>query len=171
MSEAMNSDQGSKDMSDELEVLTFDLHGETLALEAGIVREIMDMAAVTVVPGASALVGGVINFRGKVIPLANLHLAFGMEAGPTTIDSRIVVIELELDGTVTFIGLRTDKVNEVTTLDLSKKEPPPSIGMRWRPEYVKCLVKRGGEFVVLPDLHSIFSVSPHTTGGTLKAVA
>jgi purine-binding chemotaxis protein CheW len=158
-------------MSQEIEVLTFDLQGETLALEAGIVREIMDMTAVTVVPGASRLVGGVINFRGKIIPLANLHLAFGMEAGPATIDSRIVVIELDLDGTTTFIGLRTDKVNEVTTLDLAKSEPPPSIGMRWRSEYVKCLVKRGRDFVVLPDLHSIFSLDSHTAGGTLKAVA
>lgn len=158
-------------MTQEIEVLTFDLQDETFALEASIVREIMDMPIVTIVPTASKLVGGVINFRGKVIPLANLHIAFGMEAGPPTIDSRTVVIELDIDGVASFIGLRTDKVNEVTTLDLSRSEPPPSIGMRWRSEYVKCVVKQGGEFIVLPDLRNIFSIHSEKTGGPLKAVA
>lgn len=158
-------------MTQTIEVLTFDLQDETFALEAGIVREILDMPIVTVVPTASRLVGGVINFRGKVIPLANLHIAFGMEAGPTTIDTRTVVIELDIDGVASFVGLRTDRVNEVTTLDLSRSEPPPSVGMRWRSEYVRCVVKQGGDFIVLPDLRNIFSIHSKTAGGSLKAVA
>lgn len=158
-------------MTQEIEVLTFDLQDETFALEASIVREIIDMPIMTIVPTASKLVGGVINFRGKVIPLANLHIAFAMEAGPQTIDSRTVVIELDIDGVASFIGLRTDRVNEVTTLDLCRSEPPPSVGMRWRSEYVKCVVKQGGEFIVLPDLQNIFSIHSEKTGGPLKAVA
>lgn len=144
-------------VSGEIEVLTFDLHGETFALEAGIVREILDMAPETRVPRAPRFVGGVINFRGKVIPLANLRLAFGMEAKAATIDSRIVVIELDLDGTPTLIGLQTDRVHEVTALDLAASEHPPSVGMRWRPDYIRCLVKRKGEFIILPDLVQIFA--------------
>ncbi|HML27842.1 MAG TPA: chemotaxis protein CheW [Hyphomicrobium sp.] len=166
-----DNDKGYRTMTQEIEVLTFDLQDETFALEAGIVREIIDMPLVTVVPTASRLVGGVINFRGKVIPLANLHIAFGMEASPQTIDSRTVVIELDIDGVASFIGLRTDKVNEVTTLDLARSEPPPSVGMRWRSEYVKCVVKQGGEFIVLPNLQNIFSTDVDTIGGPIKAVA
>lgn len=101
--------------------------------------------------------GSVINFRGRVIPLADLRLAFGMEATEATIDSRIVVIELDLKGEPTLIGLRTDKVNEVTTLAASTSEPPPSVGLRWRPDYIEGLFKRGGEFVILPNLRAIFS--------------
>jgi len=111
----------------------------------------------TVVPGAGAFAGAVIHFRGKVIPLSDLRVAFGLERGAATIDSRIVVIEIELAGEPTLVGLRTDKVHEVTTLARADSEAPPSVGMRWRPEFIQCLVKRGGEFIVVPDLQAIFN--------------
>lgn len=142
---------------DELEVLTFEIAGETFALEAFIVQEILDLLPETSVPGAKAFVGSVINFRGKVIPLADIRLAFGMEATKPTIDSRIIVIEIEIEGEPVLAGIRTDKVNEVTTLLQSASEPPPSVGMRWRPDFINCLVKRGSEFIILPNLQVIFS--------------
>ncbi|API54500.1 chemotaxis protein CheW [Rhizobium leguminosarum] len=148
----------------EVEVLTFDLNGETFALEAVIVQEILDLLPETAVPGSQPFVASVINFRGKVIPLADLRLAFGMEAAEATIDSRFIVIEIDLQGEPTLVGLRTDKVNEVTTLAKSASEAPPSVGMRWRADYINCLVKRGGEFIILPNLQAIFS-SRHDAAG------
>ncbi|MFL5019876.1 MAG: chemotaxis protein CheW [Rhizobium sp.] len=150
--------------AEEVEVLTFDLNGETFALEAVIVQEILDLLPETAVPGSQPFVASVINFRGKVIPLADLRLAFGMEAAEATIDSRVIVIEIDLQGEQTLVGLRTDKVNEVTTLAKSASEAPPSIGMRWRADYINCLVKRGGEFIILPNLQAIFS-SRHNAAG------
>ena len=141
----------------ELEVLTFDLRGETFALEAILVREIVDLMPSTAVPGASTLVGGIINFRGKIIPLADLGLAFGMPAGEASVDSRIVVIELTIGEEPCFVGLRTDKVHEVATLLATTSEEPPVVGMRWRRDYVRSLVRRGDDIVVLPDLHAIFA--------------
>jgi len=143
--------------AEEVEVLTFDLNGETFALEAVIVQEILDLLPETAVPGSQPFVASVINFRGEVIPLADLRLAFGMEAAEATIDSRIIVIEIDLQGEQTLVGLRTDKVNEVTTLAKTASEAPPSVGMRWRADYINCLVKRGGEFIILPNLQAIFS--------------
>jgi purine-binding chemotaxis protein CheW len=142
---------------EEVEVLTFDIAGEMFALEAVRVQEILDLLPETTVPGAKPFVGSVINFRGKVIPLADIRLAFGMEATRPTIDSRIIVIELDIDDEPTLTGLRTDKVNEVTTLTKTAAEPPPSVGMRWRPDFIDCLVRRGGEFIIIPNLHTIFS--------------
>lgn len=153
-------EQGKMDQTlqgNDMEVLTFNLHGEVFALRATAVQEILDVLPETHVPGAERFVASVINFRGRVIPLADLRLAFGMEATEATIDSRIVVIEIELRGETTLIGLRTDKVNEVTTLAMTASEPPPSVGMRWRPDYIEGLFKRGGEFIILPNLHAIFS--------------
>jgi purine-binding chemotaxis protein CheW len=141
----------------ELEVLTFEIAGEMFALEAFIVQEILDLLPETTVPGAKPFVGSVINFRGKVIPLADIRLAFGMEATKPTIESRIIVIELEIDGESLLTGIRTDKVHEVTTLLRSAGEPPPSVGMRWRPDFIDCLVRRGSEFIILPNLQAIFS--------------
>lgn len=142
--------------SDELSVLTFGLNGETFAIEATVVQEILDLLPETNVPGSLPFVGSVINFRGKVIPLADIRVAFGMEAGEVTIDSRIVVTELDLHGELTLVGIRTDKVHEVTSLPVSASEPPPIVGMRWRPDYIECLVKRGSEFIIIPDLQAIF---------------
>jgi purine-binding chemotaxis protein CheW len=142
---------------DALQVLTFDVRGETFALEAGLVREILDPPPETHVPGAAPFVDAVMNFRGKVIPLADLRLAFGLGRSDATPDSRIVVIELPLDGDPTLIGLRADKVHEVTVLSLSATEPPPAIGMRWRQDYVRLVGQRAGEPVILPDLACVFA--------------
>jgi purine-binding chemotaxis protein CheW len=142
---------------EELEVLVFDIAGEMFALEAVSVQEILDLLPETVVPGAKRFVGSVINFRGKVIPLADIRLAFGMAASPSTIDSRIIVIEIEIDGEPTLTGIRTDKVHEVTTLMKASGEPPPSVGMQWRSDFIDCLVRRGSEFIIMPNLHRIFS--------------
>jgi len=141
---------------DGLQVLTFDVRGETFALEAGLVREILDLQAETEVPGAAPFVDAVMNFRGKVIPVADLRLAFGLGRGETTQNSRIVVIELEIDGDPLLIGLRADSVHEVTSLPQAAIEPPPPIGMRWRQDYVGRIARRAGEPIILPDLARIF---------------
>ncbi|MFN3521870.1 MAG: chemotaxis protein CheW [Phenylobacterium sp.] len=116
--------------SEAMQVLTFDLHGETFALEAGLVREVLDLAPETAVPGAAPFVAAVINFRGRVIPLADLRLAFDLERGEATVDSRIVVIEHDLDGEPTLIGLRADKVHEVTSIEPQDTEDAPRVGLR-----------------------------------------
>ena len=146
----------------ELETLTFDLRGETFAVEAVLVREILDLHAITPIPGAPALVSGVFNFRGKIIPYADLGLAFGMPVAGDSPDSRIVVIELILDGEPCLIGLRTDHVHEVATLRRDASEAAPAVGMRWRREYVRRLVRREHGVVILPDLTAIFE--PITAG-------
>ncbi len=144
-------------LDDEREVLTFDLAGETFAFDATMVQEILDLLPETAVPGSRPFVGSVINFRGKVIPLADIRLAFGMESTKATIDSRTIVVELDIEGEPTLVGVRTDKVYEVTTLSRTSREDPPSIGMRWRADYIDCLVKRGTDFVIIPNLNEIFS--------------
>lgn len=145
------------DATGQLGVLTFDMEGEKFAVEAIAVREILDIMPETAVPGASALVGSVINFRGRIIPLADLRLVFGMGAMSATVDSRIVVIEIELDGEPTLLGLKADKVHEVTTLAEADSEDPPAVGMRWRRQHVRSLVRCEQGIVVLPDLQAIFT--------------
>jgi purine-binding chemotaxis protein CheW len=149
-----------------MQVLTFDLHGETFALEANLVREVLDVAAETGVPGAPPFVDAVINFRGRVIPLADLRLAFGLARNDTTLDSRIVVIEYELNGDPTLVGLRADKVHEVTTIAMADTEEAPRVGLRWRSDFIRCLARRDGDLIVVPDLAQIFA----TRGGASAAV-
>jgi purine-binding chemotaxis protein CheW len=140
-----------------LEVLTMDLQGETFALEASCVREILDLVPVTEVPGSQPFVSGVINVRGKIVPLADLRLKFDMEQKPDTIDTRIVVIEVDIERVPTIVGIRADKVHEVTELAPSALADVPRVGMRWRPDYIRFIGKRGNDFIVVPDIVRILS--------------
>ena len=139
------------------EALTLGIGGEVFAIDADSVHEILDMIPRTAVPGARPFVGGLINVRGKVAPLADLRVKFGMPITPPTIDSRIVVIEIDLGGEATVVGLLADKVYEVTSIGVSSIEDTPDIGMRWRPEFIKGIGKHGGEFIVIPNMARIFA--------------
>jgi purine-binding chemotaxis protein CheW len=146
------------DDSGHMQVLTFDMRGETFAIEAGLVREILDHIPETAVPGAPAMIASLVNFRGRVIPLADLHTAFGFEGASVTLDSRVIVIEIDMDGEATLVGLKADKVHEVTILEKTSTETAPRVGMRWRQDFIKCLAKRSGDIIVVPDLERIFTV-------------
>ena len=140
-----------------LEVLTLDLQGEIFALEATYVREILDLVPITEVPNSEPFVNGLINVRGKVVPLADLRLKFGMKQTPPTIDTRIVVIEVAIDGLPAIVGIRADKVHEITEIAAASLEETPRIGMRWRPDYIRCIGKRGSDFIVVLDIERIFA--------------
>jgi len=148
-----------------VDVLTFDLQGEIFAIEATLVQEVLDKAPETVVPGAPAFVNAVINFRGRIIPLADLRLAFSMDARDASLDSRIIVIAHEMEGETTLIGLRADKVYEVTTLNEAATEAPPRIGLRWRQDFIHCLAKRDDDIIVVPNLAAIFSARGQPRAG------
>jgi len=140
-----------------LEVLTLALQGEIFALEATYVREILDLVPITEVPNSEPFVNGLINVRGKVVPLADLRLKFGMEQKPATIDTRIIVIEVMIDGAPAIVGIRADKVYEITQVAASALEQTPRIGMSWRPEYIRCIGKRDDDFIVVLDIERIFA--------------
>jgi purine-binding chemotaxis protein CheW len=148
-----------------LEVLTLELEGEIFAVEALHVREILDLVPITDVPGGPPFVSGLINVRGKVVPLADLRVRFGMEQKPPTVDTRIVVLELELDGEPVIVGIRADKVHEVVEVAASDLQEAPKVGMRWRPEFVRCIGKRGDDFMVVLDIARVFSDAAHESSG------
>lgn len=140
-----------------LVVLSLELQGEPFAIETSHVREILDPVPVTLLPGADPAVNGVINVRGRVVPLADLRLIFGMPQLAAGADARIVVIEVEIDGDPVIVGIRADKVSEVTELAADSLEATPRIGLRWAPEFITCIGKRNGAFVAVLDMGRIFS--------------
>jgi purine-binding chemotaxis protein CheW len=139
-----------------MKALTLRLQDEVFAIEAGSVREILDLVPVTGVPNAPAFVGGLINVRGRVVPLADLRVVFGMHRPPPDKDTRIVVIETEIEGEPTIVGIIADKVHEVTEIDAASVQDAPRVGMRWRPEFVAGIGKLRDDFVIIPDLGRIF---------------
>jgi purine-binding chemotaxis protein CheW len=152
-----------------LTVLTLNLNGDLFAIEASQVREILDLAAVTDVPGADPAVHGLINVRGRVVPLADLRLKFGMDQLAETIDTRVVVIEVEIDGESTALGIRADKVYEVTELAAAALEETPRIGLRWQAEFIRCFAKRGADFIAVLDIGRVFSRNAEAAPAALPA--
>jgi len=140
-----------------MKALTFVLQGETFAIDAGRVREILDLVPITEVPNAHPFVPGLINVRGRVVPLADLRVVFGMERPEPDVNTRIVVFEVDIDGEPAISGILADEVRDVADIDSSSIEPAPKVGMRWRAEFVKGIGRRGDEFIIIPDIERIFA--------------
>ena len=143
--------------SPSIEVLTLALAGEAFALEAAIVSEILDVVPITEVPNAPQHVRGLINVRGKVVPLVDMRARFGMAPAQHTIDTRIVVIELTLDEEPSIVGLVADKVYEVARIAADSIEATPRVGLRWRADFIRGISRRGSDFLIILDLIRILA--------------
>lgn len=150
-----------------INALTIRLDDELFAVEAGLVREILEIVPITAVPNAAEFVGGLINVRGRVVPLADLRVMFGMDRRAADQDTRIVVMEVPIGGEATIVGILADRVHDVAEIETATIEKPPKVGMRWRPEFVKGIGKGAGGFIIIPDMERIFE----TPGGSSPPTA
>jgi purine-binding chemotaxis protein CheW len=139
--------------------LTFGLAGETYALGILNIKEIIDYANLTEVPMMPSFVRGVINLRGRVVPVVDLSARFGK--GSTSIAKRtgIVIVETgELaDGNQQDIGIVVDEVNEVIDIGQQEIEPPPSFGTGIHPEFISGMAKRDDGFIILLNVNKVLS--------------
>lgn len=138
--------------------ITFRLGDELFAINVFQVREILDLIPITKVPTAPEHLRGVVNVRGKAIPVVDLRRRFGLPPGADTVNTRIVVLELELDGAACTVGGQADSVHNVIELDAAQIEPPPSLASRWRAELVRGMARRGEDFIMILDVDRIFAM-------------
>ena len=153
----MTDGETAEHQADAMQVVMIGLGEEKFALDAGLVREIIDPVPVTKVAGARAFVPSVINVRGNVIPLADLRIRFGMPQLDDSADTRIVVIEIELDNEPVLVGVTADKVYEVTEISQTDVQQTPRVGMHWKPEYIRFIAKWREEFVIVPNMERILN--------------
>ncbi len=139
--------------------LTFALAGEEYGLPVLKVREIIKMLAITAVPQAPYHVKGVINLRGKVIPIVDLRLKFGFS--PQDYDERtcIIVVEVALQSSKVMMGVVVDAVSEVLTIAAEEIEDTPDFGGQVNTEFIRGVAKVKGRVKFLLDLDSIFGGS------------
>ena len=109
--------------------LTFCLRDETFAVPVAKVREIFEFTALTRVPRMPAYIAGVINLRGRVVPVIELRTKLGMESVARTRHTCIVVLEVPCDGKLTEVGALVDAVQEVIALEDTQIEPPARLGV------------------------------------------
>jgi purine-binding chemotaxis protein CheW len=139
------------------QVVMLGIGGEVFALDTRLVREIIDPVPATRVAGAPAFLPCVVNVRGNVIPLADLRARFGMPKTPDTADTRVVVLEIEIEGDPVLVGVVADKVYEVTEISRTDIQQTPRVGMRWNPEFIRFIAKWREEFVIVPNMERILS--------------
>jgi purine-binding chemotaxis protein CheW len=139
------------------QVVMIGLGDEKFALDAGLVREIIDPVPAARLARAHPFVANVINVRGNVIPLADLRIRFGMPVTGDSTDTRIVVIEIDLDGEPVLVGLTADKVYEVTEISRTDVQQTPRVGMHWKPEFIRFITKWREEFVIVPNMERILN--------------
>lgn len=151
------------DTTQTAQYITFRLGEELFAINVGQVREVLDISQVTHVPTAPPYMRGVVNVRGSAIPVVDLRLRFGLPAAVETVNTRILVLELEIDGEQAVLGGIADSVHEVIELEPSQIAPPPTIAMRWRSEFIQGMGKRGDEFIILLDINAVFTASEMTS--------
>ncbi|MGU3469368.1 chemotaxis protein CheW [Methylobacterium sp. C33D] len=139
------------------QVVMFRIGTESFALEAGMVREIIDPIPATRVAGARPHVDRIVNVRGNVVPLADIRARFGMPAAADSPDTRFLVLEVAVAGDPVVVALVADKVFAVTEVDPADCEAVPPVGTTWRPEYIRAIVKAGDDFIIVPELEQILN--------------
>lgn len=137
--------------------LTFKLDGEVFALDVGKVREILDYTNITKVPQTPDFMKGVINLRGSVVPVVDMRLKFSIPPQEKTVDTCIVVVEINIDGEATILGALVDSVQEVFELEPSQIEAAPRIGTKLRTDFILGMGKRDDQFVIILDIDKVFS--------------
>ncbi len=136
--------------------MTFKLGNEVFAIGVAQVREVLEVSQITRVPTAPEYMRGVVNVRGQATPVVDLRLKFGLAPAPDTVHTRIIVMELEIDGEETVLGGVADSVQEVIEIEPSNINPPPRIAMRWRTDFIQGMGRRGDDFIIILDVNRVF---------------
>jgi purine-binding chemotaxis protein CheW len=146
---------------DVLQLVTFRLGKEEFSVDILKVQEIIRLMELTRVPKAPEFIEGVINLRGKVIPVMDLRKRFCMPPAEDTSSARIIVVELK----DTTVGFRVDGVSEVLRLAADTVEPPPTMVCGVETEYIKGVGKLDDRLIILLDVEKVLTEKDHASLG------
>jgi purine-binding chemotaxis protein CheW len=149
-------DQAVKVMANrEGKYLTFCLAGEEYGIGILKVKEIIGMMAITSIPQTPGYVKGVINLRGKVIPVIDLRLKFGMETIGYTERTCIIVVDIKGDNRKIQMGIVVDSVSEVLNIKPGEIEDTPTFGAQMDTDYILGMAKVNGGVKILLDIDKV----------------
>src|SRR4051812_24131464 len=137
--------------------LTFQLASEEFGIRVLKVREIMGIQEITAVPQTPGHVKGVINLRGKVVPVVDLRLKFGLPAAEYTARTCIIVTQVQGENSPVMVGIVVDGVSEVLTLTGQEIEDTPDFGDHAGVRYLLGMAKVKGKVKILLDIDQVLS--------------
>jgi purine-binding chemotaxis protein CheW len=139
-------------MSEMAQYLTLGLAGETFGISIRNVREILDMRPISRLPHAPHFLLGMIDVRGSGYPIVDLRLKLDLPSIPATEATRIIILDVPMDSRLVGVGFVADCVFEVTDIDESSMEAVPSVGGRWKSDYIAGIGRKANKFVIVFDL-------------------
>jgi purine-binding chemotaxis protein CheW len=145
------------DITETVQYLTFKLADEIFALDVSKVREILEQSTLTKVPQTPDFMRGVINLRGSVVPVIDMRLKFGMSVTEQTVNTCIIVAEVQLEDETIILGALADSVQEVIEMEPGQIEPAPHVGTRLNTDFIKGMGKVDSQFIMILDMDKIFS--------------
>ncbi len=137
--------------------LSFFLDDEVFALDVSRIREVLDQTELTRVPRMPPFMRGVLNLRGSVVPVVDMRVRFGMGRVVETLDTCIIVAEIEMDGEITVLGAMVDGVNEVFELAPDDLEAPPKMGAKLPTEFIEAMGRHDDGFIIILNADRVFS--------------
>lgn len=140
-----------------LQAVVFCLGAERFGLPVAIVREILDWRAVSHLPSAPDWLLGLADVRGLSVPVIDLRTRLGLPMVETTLATRILILDVPINGRTLTLGVVIDRVLSVSTFDPAELDPAPDIGVRWRSDYITGVARSDDGFVVMIDAARIFS--------------
>ena len=137
--------------------LTFHLAGEDYGIEIRFVIEIIGIQKITEVPDMPDFIRGVINLRGKVIPVIDLRLRFGMPQAEYTDRTCIIVVDVTTSAGELQMGIVVDSVSEVLNIKPEEIDPTPSFGTNLQTEYIMGMAKMDAGVKILLDINQVLN--------------
>jgi purine-binding chemotaxis protein CheW len=146
--------------------VVFRLGGEGYALEVMRVQEVLDMQALTVVPGGPKYLLGVINLRGHVVPVYDLRLPFGLTQDSTTTRAPcVLIVESTIGDDPHITGLLVERVSDVLEFSPEEVQPSPQLGLGKATPFVRGLIRHQDAFLLVLDVDRVFSTLGSLNGG------
>ena len=140
-----------------LQYLTFGLGEEVFALETGSVREVIELVSVTRIPKTPPFMRGVINLRGHAVPVVDLRIKFDMPRTQDTVNTCIIIVDVEVEGENCHMGAIVDSVREVFEMTSDQINPPPRMGTSVKADFIRGMGKQNEEFIMILDIAKVFS--------------
>lgn len=143
--------------------LSFKLGEEEFAAHASKVLNILELTDITVVPKAPEYMKGVINLRGTVLPVIDTRVKFGMSPIDYTTNTCIIVLDITMDNESVHIGVLVDGVQAVLEIEKNQIMPAPSIGSKYKSEFIDGVANIDDKFVMILDMDAILSTDDLTS--------
>lgn len=141
--------------------LSFKLNNELFAVDVQKALTILDIKPITEVPNSPAYMRGVINLRGSVLPIVDLGVKFGMKETEISDKTCIIVLCVKIEGEDVQLGILTDSVDEVFEIPDSKIETSPTIGTKYKVDFIKGMYQLPQTFIMLLNIDIIFNSNEH----------